>query len=99
MVDPREQSGDPQDRAAEAPHVGETLSASRSGRIAPDVGESQGGTPSHDRASFSDPITFASGEDAPDGERVAGSAPTTPAYREPRTDGDSMSGERSDRRE
>jgi len=84
MVDPREQSRGPRDAAAEAPQVGDTLSASRSGRIDPDIGETQGGTRSHDRASFSDPITFASGEDAPDGERVAGAAPTTPAYEEPR---------------
>ena len=82
MVDPREQSDTPQ--------VGDTLSASRAGRIDPDIGATQGGTRSHDRASFSDPLTFASAEDAPDEQqRVAGSAPTMPAFEEPRG-GDSL---------
>ena len=81
MADPREQS--------DGPHVGDTLSASRAGRIDPDVGTTQGGTRSHERASFSDPISMASGEDAPDDQRVAGSAPTMPAFEEPRA-GDAL---------
>ena len=77
MLDPRDQSDD-------APRLGDTLSSSRSGRIDPEIGTTQGGTKSHDRASFSDPLTFASAEDAPADQRVAGSAPTTPHHEEPR---------------
>ena len=94
MIDPREQSGSAPDASSRAaaredagPHVGDTLRASRAGRIDPDIGGmeigTQGGTPSHDRASYSDPITAASGEDAPPEERVAGSAPTLPAFTDP----------------
>lgn len=82
MTEPREPSNASSDPAT--PRVGDTISASRAGRIDPDVGSTQGGTRSHERASFSDPITLASGEDAPADQRVAGSAPITPAFEEPR---------------
>ena len=86
MADPQEHPDAPERDAPErdAPHLGDTLAPSRSGRIDPDIGSTQGGTRSHERASFSDPLTFASGEDAPADQRVAGSAPTTPAFEEPR---------------
>jgi hypothetical protein len=50
------------------------------GRVNPEIGASLRGTPSHERASFSDPLTTATGEDAPRHLRVAGSAPRTDAH-------------------
>ena len=65
------------------PHLGDTLPTSRAGRVDPAVGESQAGSASHERASFSDPITHERSDTGAAADRVPGAASTTPEYRAP----------------
>jgi hypothetical protein len=67
-----------------APHLGDTLGAGRSGRVDPEVGATQGGSPSHERPSFSDPITQPRSDRGAAADRVPGAASTTPEFLEGR---------------
>jgi hypothetical protein len=60
------------------PHLGDTLPTSRTGRIDPEVGQTQGGTASHERPSFSDPIVDSTSDRSAAPDRVPGAASTTP---------------------
>lgn len=60
------------------PQLGDTLGTSRAGRIDPDIGATQGGPSSHERASFSDPIAESTSDRGAAADRVPGSVSTTP---------------------
>ena len=60
------------------PQLGDTLGTGRAGRVDPEVGASQGGPSTHERASFSDPITLSESDASTTADRVPGAASTTP---------------------
>ena len=62
----------------DTPHLGDTLATGRAGRVDADTGATQGGTASHERPSFSDPITRERSDLGSAADRVPGAASTTP---------------------
>lgn len=66
------------------PHLGDTLDRSRSGKVDPAVGETQAGSRSHERPSYSDPITRSESDRATGADRVPGAMSTTPEFELPR---------------
>jgi hypothetical protein len=60
------------------PQLGDTLGTGGAGRVDPQVGATQGGPSSHERPSFSDPLTESESDRSTSADRVPGGASTTP---------------------
>lgn len=69
-----------------ANRLGDTLDHGRAGRVEADAGDTQGGSPSHERATFNDPITESESDLGASPDRTRGAFSDTPDRRDPHAD-------------